>query len=337
MKKILLIRLSSIGDIVLTTPVIRALKTQLDCELHVLTKNTFSGLYSTNPHIDTIHSFNKKLSEVIPSLRATNFDFVVDLQKNLRSFRIKQALKKPSASFPKLNTQKWLLVNLKLNRLPQQHIVDRYFEAVASLGVKNDGKGLDYFIPEKTGVNLGDFPPLKENAFVGFVIGGKHKTKIFPAEKTAAVINRLPWPVVLLGGPENSQSGEKIKEICEKQDVLNACGKLSLDQSASIVRQAGLVITNDTGLMHIAAAFNKPIISIWGNTIPEFGMKPYEPDHPERLAIAEVKGLKCRPCSKIGYKKCPKGHFNCMMQQDDDFIVEKALKLFHVEKNRETV
>ncbi len=328
MKKILLIRFSSIGDIVLTTPVIRALKTQLHCELHVLTKNAFAGLYNTNPHLDTVHSFNEKLSEIVPSLRTENFDFVVDLQKNIRSFRIKQALKKPSASFPKLNKEKWLLVNFKLNRLPRQHIVDRYFQAVESLGVKNDGKGLDYFIPEKSWVDLRDFPPLKENAFVGFIIGGKHQTKIFPIEKTAAVIERLPWPVVLLGGSEDRLPGEKIKEICQKQDLLNACGQLSLDQSASIVRQAGLIITNDTGLMHIAAAFNKPVISIWGNTIPEFGMSPYEPDHPERLAIAEVTNLKCRPCSKIGHKKCPKNHFKCMLRQDEDSIVEKAFKLF---------
>ena len=328
MKKILLIRFSSIGDIVLASSVIRALKKQIGCELHILTKQAYSGLYRENPHIDVVHSFNRQLIEVIPTLRTENFDFVVDLQKNLRSMRIKQALKKPSASFPKLNIEKWLLVNLKINRLPKQHIVDRYFQAVESLGVKNDGKGLDYFISQKAFVHLNNFPPLKENSFVGFVIGGQHKTKIFPEEKAAAVIKQLPWPVVLLGGPNDRQSGEKIKELCGKRNVLNACGHLSLDQSASLVRQSGLIITNDTGLMHIAAAFNKPIISIWGNTIPEFGMFPYEPENPQRVVIAEVKGLKCRPCSKIGFSKCPKGHFKCMLLQDEDFIIREAFRLF---------
>lgn len=328
LKKILLIRFSSIGDIVLVSPVIRALKTQTGCQLHVLTKQAYVGLYRENPYVDVVHGFSGSLREVIPALREENFDFVVDLHKNLRSFRIKQALKKPWAAFPKLNFEKWLLVNFKVNRLPKQHIVDRYFEAVAPLGVKPDGKGLDYFIAENDFVHLADFPPLKENGYVGFVIGGQHATKIFPVEKAAAVIDRLPWPVVLLGGSDDRMAGDKIKELCSKQDVLNACGKLRVGQSASLVRQAGLIITNDTGLMHMAAAFNKPIISIWGNTVPEFGMIPYEPENPERVVLAQVEGLKCRPCSKIGYSKCPKGHFKCMLGQDEDFIVDQAFKLF---------
>lgn len=328
MKKILLIRFSSIGDIVLTTPVIRAIKTQSDCELHVLTKKSYLSLFLSNPYVDTVHSFDKKLEEVIPALHRESFDFVVDLQKNLRSLRIKRALKKPAASFPKLNKEKWLLVNLNINRLPQKHIVDRYFQAVEQLNIINDRKGLDYFIPEDSFVNLNKYPPLKENAFVGFVIGGQHQTKMLPIEKAVSIIRQLPWPVVLLGGAEDRPSGEKIKQLCNKQDILNACGQLSLHQSASLVHQAGLIITNDTGLMHIAAAFKKPVISIWGNTVPEFGMYPYEPDTSERVVLAEVNGLKCRPCSKIGHQKCPKGHFKCMLLQDEDFIVREARRLF---------
>ncbi|MBE0650952.1 MAG: glycosyltransferase family 9 protein [Bacteroidales bacterium] len=328
MKKILLIRFSSIGDIVLVSPVIRALKTQLKCELHVLTKNKYRDLYVHNPYVDKVHVFEKKSIETIPALKTEHFDFIVDLQKNLRSSRVKRNLKLPSSSFPKLNVKKWLLVNLKVNRLENVHIVDRYFHAVEGLGVKKDNKGLDFFLPKEDFVNLKNYPPLKENAFVGLVIGGQHKTKMFPPEKTASVVSRLPWPVVLLGGPEDRENGETIRNLTENKQVMNACGELSLNESASLVRQAGIIITNDTGLMHIAAAFKKPIISIWGNTVPEFGMYPYEPGNEEKVVIAEVKGLKCRPCSKIGYEKCPKKHFKCMMDQDEDFIVKEALRLF---------
>lgn len=328
MKKILLIRFSSIGDIVLISPVIRALKTQLDCELHILTKVKYKGIYDSNPYVDRIHVFEKKTEDAIPKLRQEHFDFVVDLQKNLRSLRVKKSLKKPFSSFPKLNWEKWLLVNFKINKLTNTHIVDRYFSAVEGLGVKNDGKGLDFFIPEADFINLKEYPPLKEKAYVGIVIGGQYQTKMFPEEKTSRVINRLPWPVVLLGGPEDREKGEAIRAMSENKQVLNACGKLSLNQSASLVRQAAIIITNDTGLMHIAAAFKKPVISIWGNTIPEFGMSPYEPHNREKVVIAEVKGLKCRPCSKIGYSKCPKGHFKCMVEQDEDFIVNQSQRLF---------
>jgi len=331
LKKILLIRFSSIGDIVLVSPVIRALKTQLGCELHILTKNKYRNLYVSNPYVDKVHVFEKSTRDALPALLPEHFDFIVDLQKNLRSYRVKRSLKLPSASFPKLNLKKWLLVNFKINKLEDVHIVDRYFRAVESLGVKKDGKGLDYFLPEEDFVNLKDYPPLKKNAYVGMVIGGQHKTKMLPAEKAARIISRLPWPVVLLGGPEDRENGQAIRNLSENKQVLNSCGELSLNESASLVRQAGIIISNDTGLMHIAAAFKKPIISIWGNTVPEFGMYPYEPDNSEKVVIAEVKGLSCRPCSKIGYEKCPKKHFKCMMDQDEAFIVNEVMRLFPAE------
>lgn len=327
MKKILVIRFSSIGDIILTTPLIRALKTQINCQLHVLTKEKYSLLFATSPYVDQIHTFHNKLNEIIPDLRTEGFDFVVDLHKNLRSFQVKRALKVASASFPKANPEKWLMVNLKINRLPKKHIVDRYFQAVISLGVKNDGKGLDYFIPEKDFIDLNEYPLLKKKPFVAFAIGGRHYTKLFPVQKVVAVIDQLQQPVVLLGGNEDRETAEQIKGLCTHDGVMNACGQLNLHQSASLVRQSALVITNDTGLMHIAAAFKKPIISIWGNTIPEFGMYPYEPDEEQKVVMVQVKDLKCRPCSKIGFKKCPKGHFKCMMNQDENFIVREAKRL----------
>jgi ADP-heptose:LPS heptosyltransferase len=328
LKKILVIRFSSIGDIILTTPVLRALKTQKNAELHFLTKEKYRTLLESNPYVDKIFSFGEKLEEVIPVLKKEKYDFVVDLHKNLRSLRVKRALKRPAASFPKANSEKWLMVQFKINRLPKEHIVDRYFYAVKALGVKNDGKGLDYFIPEEDYVDLKEYPLLHQKKYVAMAIGGQHFTKIFPAEKAAAVISRLAYPVVLLGGKEDNETGQRIKALCAQEKVLNACGKLNIHQSASLVRQSGLVISNDTGLMHIAAAFKKPIISIWGNTIPEFGMAPYEPKEEYKVVTAQVAGLKCRPCSKIGYDKCPKKHFRCMMDQDEEYIVREAKRLF---------
>ncbi len=327
MKKILIIRFSSIGDIVLTTPVIRALKTQLNSTIHVLTKEKYKMIFQDSPYVDKIHSFAEKLEEIITELRAEQFDFIIDLHKNIRSFQVKRALKVPSASFPKTNKEKWLMVNLKINRLPKKHIVDRYFEAGKSFNIKNDGKGLDYFIPEKYFVNLDEYPLLKHKPFVAFAIGGQHFTKIFPAHKVASVIDKLRQPVVLLGGKEDYKKGEEIRTLCAHSGIMNACGQLNLHQSASLVRQSALVISNDTGLMHIAAAFKKPVISIWGNTIPEFGMAPYEPGEEHKVVIAQVPNLACRPCSKIGYKKCPKKHFKCMVNQDEDFIVREARRL----------
>jgi ADP-heptose:LPS heptosyltransferase len=310
MKKILIIRFSSIGDIVLTTPVIRCLKKQLNAEVHYLTKSSFKGMLNNNPNVDKVHCIDKEISkELIAELKAENFDFVADLHHNLRTLRLKNALNIPSKSFPKYNIQKWLLVNLKIDRMPKTHIVDRYMETVSTLGVVNDNEGLDYFIPENSRVNLSRLPNVQAKGYVGLVIGGQHATKMMPTSKLIEVCEDLKEPVLLLGGPEDAERGDKIVQAVGA-NVFNACGKFRLDESASLVEQAKWIITHDTGLMHIAAAFKKQIVSVWGNTVPELGMYPYLAD-PESK-IVEIKGLSCRPCSKIGYSKCPKSHFKCM-------------------------
>ncbi|MEW6467991.1 MAG: glycosyltransferase family 9 protein [Bacteroidota bacterium] len=315
MKKILIIRFSSIGDIVLTTPVIRAIRKQLDAEVHFLTKEAFAPVLSANPYIHRLHLIKKDVGEVSARLRRERFDFIVDLHHNLRSAQVKAAVRRPSASFRKLNIEKWMLVNMGINRLPDVHIVDRYFDTVSALGVKNDLQGLDYFIPASDEVALSSLPQGFAEGYTGFVIGAKFMTKQLPAEKIASVIGRLEGPVIMLGGSEDKAKGETVTALLrpgQAQRVYNACGKYNLNQSASLVRQAQRIITHDTGLMHIAAAFKKDITSVWGNTVPAFGMYPYLPGRGSK--IIEVKGLSCRPCSKLGHAQCPKGHFRCMME-----------------------
>ncbi len=327
--KYLIIRFSSIGDIVLTTPVVRALKRQVGAEVHYLTKASFRNVLAANPYIDRIHSIRKSAGEVLPQLRAEGFDGIIDLHNNLRSQRVRWGLfPVPARGFNKLNLEKWLMVRFKINRLPDVHIVDRYLKAAAHLGVVNDGEGLDYFIPPADELETGVFirsgakervgnPDLKppEIPYTAFVIGAAHATKRLPPEKIAEFCRKIEGPVVLLGGPEDAETGQRVTQSAGG-NVINACGRCNLNQSASLVRQARRVVTHDTGLMHIAAAFRKEIVSVWGNTIPEFGMYPFYPNGVNKNTTLEVKGLPCRPCSKIGYDVCPKGHFRCMMEQE---------------------
>ncbi len=315
--KILIIRFSSIGDIVLTTPVVRCVQKQLGAEVHFLTKKNFKGIVDNNPYISKVWTIDKHISEISTELKTENFDYVIDLHKNLRSTQIKRALSTTSFAFNKLNVEKWLMVNLKINHLPKEHIVDRYLKTVETLGVKNDGEGLDYFIPKHDEVDLAaqNIPP----QYIAFVIGAAHSTKRLPTEKIVEICNNIALPIVLLGGKEDINNSQLI-ENQSIGNMFNLCGKLNLNQSASVVRQAKMVISHDTGLMHIAAAFRKDIVSIWGNTIPEFGMTPYLPS--EKSKIFEVKDLKCRPCSKIGFDKCPKGHFQCMNDQNTEGVVK---------------
>jgi ADP-heptose:LPS heptosyltransferase len=319
------IRLSSIGDIVLTSPVVRCLKTRFpEAEIHYLTKSVYVPILQCNPSVFKVWEFRNNFKELIPLLKNEGFDFIVDLHKNLRSLYVRLHLRKPSSSFHKLNLQKWLLVNMRIDLLPKVHVVDRYFEALKPLEILNDGKGLEYFIPPGEDVLMDTLPGDFRNGYIAFVIGGKHATKILPEEKVVHICNRLNSPVILMGGKEDAEKGDQISGKITKTAVLNACGKYSINRSASLIRQATKVITNDTGLMHIAAAFRKPIVSVWGNTVPEFGMYPYLPEgSKENLLIAEVKGLSCRPCSKLGYPRCPKKHFRCMNDLDFSAIINK--------------
>jgi len=290
-------------------------------EIHFLTKKVFKPVLINNPYIDKIFTIENKIDEVIAALKKESYFHIIDLHKNFRSKGVILKLKKSSSSFNKINVKKWLVVNLKIDKLPPVHIVDRYFQAVEKLGIKNDGKGLDYFIPQKDEVDLKTFLQLFQSGYIGWVIGGMHFTKMFPEEKIIEACQKINKPIVLLGGKSDFDKGERIRKIAGEK-VFNACGKYSINQSASLVRQADKIITNDTGLMHIAAAFKKEIISLWGNTIPEFGMYPYIPGDENKSHILEIKNLSCRPCSKLGFEKCPKRHFDCMEKIEVNRLVD---------------
>lgn len=305
--KVLVIRFSSIGDIVLTTPVIRCLS-KAGYEVHLLTKSGFSKVLAGNPYIHTVHAWE---NTTIADLKKEQFTFIADLHNNLRSRKVKWALRVQSRAFPKLNIKKALLVKWKVNKMPDVHIVDRYFETVAPLGVVSDGLGLDYF---GKGLDV----PFREGQYEVIVLGAAHGTKQIPESVLLELIWKLEKTVVLVGGPAEKEQGEALAEKAGDEVVFNTCGQTSLDESANLIKYAQRVFTPDTGMMHIAAAFHDRIVPFWGNTVPELGMTPYFGKGLNVMGVQmmEVKGLDCRPCSKIGFKECPKGHFNCMMQQD---------------------
>ncbi|MFZ6663646.1 glycosyltransferase family 9 protein [Peijinzhouia sedimentorum] len=331
--KILILRFSSIGDIVLTTPVIRTLKTQLDnAEIHFATKKNYFSILEANPYLTKIHLLENSTSDLIKELKTEKFDFIVDLHNNLRTRQIKLALGVKSKSFQKLNVEKWLKVQLKIDRLPNVHIVDRYMETVKDLGVKMDALGLDYFIPHKYEVENDWLPEAFQKEYVVYAIGGQHATKRLPLGRMIELCDKINKPIILIGGKEDKETAQSIVDFFERREenqdyepklaemnkkaiIFDTCGKLSINQSASIIKNANYVFSHDTGMMHIAAAFQKQLFTIWGNTIPSFGMYPYR----TKFVILEKQGLGCRPCSKIGFDKCPKGHFDCMNKIVFDF------------------
>jgi len=322
--KILVIRFSSIGDIVLTFPVVRCIKEQVtDSEVHYLTKPNFETLLTACKSIDKTHFLTKDLKEAVRFLKQEQFDIVIDLHNNLRTHLLTFQLGVKCSRFPKLNFQKWLLTQFKINRLPEKHVVDRYFEAVAQIGVKNDGKNNQFYIPSTEIVDCTTTYDLAPKSFLAVAIGAQFATKRIPEPKLLEILSLVNLPIVLLGGKEDFKQAESICQKLSNQSIHIACGKHSLLASASLVSQAKVLLTNDTGLMHIASCFSVPIITVWGNTVPELGMYAYKPEKEVKISQFEVPNLSCRPCSKIGFQTCPKNHFDCMLKQDAGKIVEE--------------
>lgn len=299
------------------------MKEQLtDLEIHYLTKKNFIEVLSENPRIDKLITIDKSIKEVISDLQREKYDHIVDLHNNLRTRSLTWRLKAKVTRFPKLNVKKWLLVKLKSDRLPEVHVVDRYFEAVRDLKVTNNNSPVEFFIAKNNEVNPADYG-LESGKYISLAIGAQFATKRMPEELLEKILNKIEGKVALVGGPTDVLLADSLAS--KHQNVINLAGKLNLQQSASIVRQGERLLTNDTGMMHIASAFDLPIISVWGNTSPKFGMYPYRPFNRDSYTIHEVSGLSCRPCSKIGYQKCPKGHFKCMLEQDVPAITKALL------------
>jgi ADP-heptose:LPS heptosyltransferase len=324
--KFLIIRFSSIGDIVLTTPLVRCLKLQYpDAEIHYVVKKKFAMVLEHNPYIDHLHVLDGNLNELVSKFREEQFDYIIDLHKTLRSYLLRVRLWRKTLSFRKLSVEKFLMTKLGIDLLPRKkHVVSRILDSVAPLGVTDDGRPVDYFLSEEERFDRATLPEAYHHGYIAFVIGGQHFTKRLPYEKIRSICERLTWPVVLLGGPEDADSAQRLS-VDLGNKVYNLCGKLAFNTSVSVMSQAQTVIAHDTGLMHISGAFNLPIVSVWGATSPDkFGVWPYLN---ERQVEAKVEGLSCNPCSNFGTAKCPKGHFKCMWQQDEAFIAESASRM----------
>jgi ADP-heptose:LPS heptosyltransferase len=325
MPKFLVIRFSSIGDIVLTTAAIRCLKTQVPgAEVHFLSKRSFRAVTEANPYIDRFHYLDEDLNGLIDQLKRESFDQVIDLHKNFRSYRIRRALGRPVLSYRKLSPEKFLLTRFHIDRMPSRHISERCLDALSPLGVKDDGKGLDHFLTSGTDLAADPLPGFTHQGYTALVVGASYFTKKLPLTRLVELVGKIDHPVVVVGGPEDAEVGAGLAAGFPDR-VFNGCGRYDLHRSSLLVRDARLVISHDTGLQYIACAFQKPVLAIWGGTSPDLQVEPwYGSAHPDQHLNFRVPGLHCQPCSNYGTKTCPKGHFRCMLDLDLDQLAATA-------------
>ena len=318
--KILVLQFASIGDVVLTTPVLRCLKRQMpNAVLYYGTKRVYQPIIDANPYITRAYYQDGSVYKLIRQLQAESFDYVIDLQNTFTTGLIKAVLGSRSYSVDKQNLRQWAYIRWKLNAMTDQHIVDRFMATVAPLGIENDGRGLDYFIPYRDEVETDWLPETHQQNFVAYAIGGRSLTRRLPVLRMIELCLKINYPIVLLGDKNDRKTGDEIVRAVGERHIYNACGHYNINQSASLLRRARVVFSHDTGLMHIAAAFHRKIYSIWGSTTPQFGFYPYKTPH-VRL---ETPGLGCRPCSVTQTGSCPMNHFKCMNNLPFDFEVKE--------------
>jgi ADP-heptose:LPS heptosyltransferase len=316
--KILVIRFSSMGDIIYTTPVVRCLKKQIPgAEVHFITKPAFKYIYDNNPYVDKLLLLKSNLSETIQDIRAEQYDYIIDLHNNLRTAIIKLRTGIKSSTYKKQTIRKWLSLKFNLKLVPPVHLVDRYMKAAAALGVVNDEQPIDYYIKADHQIER-LLPQSHQQNYVAFIIGATHFTKRMPNNRIISLCKQIDKPIVLLGGNDVKGNGDVIEQVLGEK-IYNACGVTSLDESVFLVAKASKVIGFDTGLTHIAEAFNVPIVSVWGGTVPQLlGVQPYKV---KNVLVAGIE-LPCRPCSKFGLPACPLGHFKCMNDIPENQITE---------------
>ncbi|MEJ6590284.1 MAG: glycosyltransferase family 9 protein [Crocinitomicaceae bacterium] len=321
MQKILIIRFSSIGDLVLTSPIVRALKQQGGYCIHYLVKKKFKNAIENNPYIDQL--FYLEDSNTKSDLTQQKYDIVVDLQNNLKSLKIRRGLAKKTLVVNKENIKKLLLVRTGIDLLKGEHIVGRYFKTVKEIGIKDDGKGLDFFIPEDFKITSFKIPIDLSQPYLAWVIGASYTKKMLPLNHIVEVCKGISLPILLLGGPMDRSNGDDIIASSNAANLYNLCGELSLEESSYVLKQSSIVLSNDTGLMHIAAAFQKKIISFWGCTKPSLGMSPFMANEHSAMLLSDTNKA---PCSKLG-NRCKSSKNGCIKDLSTNRIISNVNNL----------
>jgi lipopolysaccharide heptosyltransferase II len=330
LSKTLIIRLSSIGDIILASPLIRLIqKENPQAQVDFLVKSEYADLVRYNPHLRHVIEFDSRgrvaeLRALRRKIREERYDAVIDIQGNTRSCFLRSGVSSTVLKVNKRRLARFLLVNFKWNvyrSVPGVPI--RYLETIRSLGIVDDRGGLEVFVPEETSVRVWDRlskAGIKgDGHVVGLCPGAKHATKRWPRDRfeqlAVALVKEDDAKVLLFGGEDDRGlcaliEQRVIQETGKQSRVVKYAGDLSLLETASAMDACDTIVANDSGLLHLAAARKRRVVAIFGPTVKEFGFFPCATEN----RVVERPDLYCRPCTHIGGKLCPEGHFRCMKE-----------------------
>ncbi|MCX7983434.1 MAG: lipopolysaccharide heptosyltransferase II [Bacteroidetes bacterium] len=339
-KNILILRLSSLGDILLSTPLIKNLRKKFpNARIDYVVRKEFADVLRYNPHISNLYIFDaangfQGLLELKRNFKKVGYDLILDIHNNIRSKILRFGMKGIVKRVNKRVVTRWVLINLKLNIYRSIVPVPiRYLNTVREFQVEIDNEGLEIYIPkdarETVRAVLSD---LGSGIVIGICPTAKHNTKRWLEERFAEVAFRLHeiyGAKILLFGAANERN--ECAEIEEKilrrsgRIVYNCAGLFTIVETAAAMDLCNLIISNDSGLMHVASALKKKVVAIFGPTVREFGFFPYN----TTSIVLEHVSLKCRPCSHVGLDKCPKKHFRCMREITVEQVLDASRALLH--------
>lgn len=327
MKCLLLVRFSSIGDVLLTTPLVRALKARHpDVRLVFVTKRAMAPLVADNPHLSEVVALEpgERVRSLARRLAALEPTRGLDLHGSLRTRALRLLVRCPWHGYSKRKFARGVLVSTKIDLYGTPvPVAERYFEAARGLDVRPDGAPPQFFLgPAATawarqwlaGHGISDRPRAV------LAPGAAHFTKRWPLDRWRATAERLRdrgFSLVTVGGAEDHPLGEALAPF-----AVNAAGRTSLQQTGALLAAARLVVSGDTGVMHMATGVATPVVALFGPTVRQFGFFPYQ-------ARAEVleRPLDCRPCSVMGGARCPMGHHRCLVAIEPDDVVGAVERL----------
>lgn len=323
---ILVVRFSAIGDILLTTPLLRAIRTRHPgARIAFLTKEKYVPLLSDNPNVNEVFGIQDEdgLRAIAETIKSVRYTHLLDLHGNLRTLGLRAIARGPWRTFSKRRLERQVLISTKRDIYPAATpMAERYFEAAADLDLDIDGDPPDFFLApeaeERAGERLAELGLGQGRALVAIAPGAAHATKTWPTDGWTRLVRRLVSTgaeVVVVGGPEDGEVANTVVagvrgrlSGAEERRIVSAAGLLSLQESGAVIRRAAALISGDTGAMHMATGVGTPVVALFGPTVRQFGFFPYQA---QRSSVVELP-LECRPCSAQGGPVCPLGHHRCM-------------------------
>ncbi len=327
------------GDVILTTSLTRQImKSFPAARIDFLISSAFSEIYRYNPRISNLFEYDKSQSafgnkhlksEMISSIGNSRYDIIIDLQNNLRSKVFSYGMHSTKYKVAKNRLNKLSLVYFKKS-LAKNNIAipEIYRNSVDDLQVNDDNRGLEIWLENEK--DSDDYPPFENDRKAGLdniaiAPGAFHYTKRWRPDRYADLVIRLHSEfgseITLLGGEKDRDVCKYISAKCDFE-INDLSGSVSILGTTGEIDKCNLIITNDTGVMHIAAARRTPVVAIFGSTVTGFGFAPYR----VRNIIVE-KDVDCRPCTHIGRDRCPKKHFNCMELISADDVIEAVKRI----------